>query len=122
VLRRTGSAAKTKKGKTVSIESFDAFTKMLATGDSRRRAFKTIGSAAAAGALGLFGASRAYADPRTCVTCICGVGRPCNPKSTTCTEVRGFSAEQACTEACERANQDLCGMGNAFHCPHGCPS
>jgi hypothetical protein len=56
------------------------------------------------------------------VTCICGTGRPCNPKSTTCTEVRAFPAEQACSEACAQRNQNLCGLGNTFHCPHGCPA
>jgi hypothetical protein len=55
------------------------------------------------------------------VTCICGTGQPCNPKSTTCAEVRAFPAETTCEQACAAANQHLCGLGQTFHCPHGCP-
>ena len=106
----------------MSGEAFDKVTKALVTGDSRRRAFKTIGSAAAAGALGLFGISHAFAAPQTCVTCICGTGKPCNPKSTTCTEVRAFPAETSCQEACQRKGQNLCSVGESFHCPQGCPA
>ncbi len=104
-------------------KDLDNLAKEMAEGRiSRGTALKRMGLALfGGGLLAAFGGT-ALAAPQTCVTCICGVGRPCNPKSTTCTEVRGFSAEESCTAACARQNQSLCGMGNAFHCPHGCPA
>jgi hypothetical protein len=101
-------------------DRFDNLAKGLAKGMPRRRALRLLAASIGAGVLALLPGT-AGAAPRTCVTCICGTGRPCNPKSTTCAEVRGFSAEQTCTQACERAGQRLCGLGNAFHCPQGCP-
>jgi hypothetical protein len=95
----------------------DQLSRRMGHATSRRQALKIFGAGLAGSALL---ASPASAAPRTCVTCICGVGRPCNPKSTTCTEVREFPAEQACSEACARQNQQLCGLGNTFHCPRGC--
>src|SRR5919201_255280 len=98
-------------------EQFDRLARSLAEGKkSRRQALKLVGAAVGGTALALL-TGKASAAPRTCVTCICGVGRPCNPKSTTCSEVREFPAEQTCEEACARQNQRLCGVGNAFHCP-----
>ena len=109
----------------MSAYEFDELTKGLANGSSRRGILKMLGkvlvAGTAVGALTAIGSGTAGAAPRTCVTCVCGVGRPCNPKSSFCTEVRGFSAEQTCAQACQRQNQRLCGAGNAFHCPHGCP-
>ena len=101
---------------------FDALAKNAGKAVTRREtlrgAFTILG-----GALFAFvGGRRAYADPQTCVTCVCGTGRPCNPKSTTCAEIRGFPAEQTCTEACERKGENLCNAGTAYHCPHGCPA
>jgi hypothetical protein len=102
-------------------DQFDRLSKGLAEGMSRGRALKMFGAGLAGTMLaGLMGTAKAA--PQTCVTCICGTGRPCNPKSTTCAEVRAFPAEQACSEACARQNQNLCGLGNTFHCPHGCPA
>jgi hypothetical protein len=104
----------------IEMESkLEQLSRRMGQATSRRQALKIMGAGLAGSALF---ARSASAAPRTCVTCICGTGRPCNPKSTTCTEVRGFSAEQSCTQACERAGQRLCGLGNSFHCPQGCPA
>jgi hypothetical protein len=97
----------------------DQLSRRMSQATSRRQALKIMGAGLAGSALF---ARSASAAPRTCVTCICGTGRPCNPKSTTCTEVRAFPAEQACAEACAQKNQNLCGLGNTFHCPQGCPA
>lgn len=102
-------------------ELFDNVSRGMARATTRRSALKLLGLGAAGTAFASL-AGKAAAAPRTCVTCICGTGRPCNPKSTTCTEVRGFSAEQSCTQACAQKNQNLCGLGNSFHCPQGCPA
>ena len=99
----------------------DGLSRRMAQATPRRHAFKILG-AGVAGTTFAGMAGSASAAPQTCVTCICGTGRPCNPKSTTCTEVRAFPAETACQEACERRGQRLCGLGNTFHCPRGCPA
>ena len=103
-------------------KNLDQLSRRMGTATSRRQALKIFGAGLAGTAGSALFARSAMAAPRTCVTCICGTGRPCNPKSTTCTEVRGFSAEQSCTAACESAGQRLCGLGNSFHCPQGCPA
>src|ERR671932_2766957 len=104
----------------MSADGFDALTKSTAKAVNRRKALLGLAAGMGGALLALVGGTTAsFAAPQTCVTCICGVGRPCNPKSTTCTEVRGFSAEQSCSQACARQNQNLCGLGNSFHCPHG---
>jgi hypothetical protein len=95
----------------------DSLSRSMAQAVSRRQALKIFGAGLAGSALL---AGSASAAPQTCVTCVCGNGNPCNPKSTTCTELRGFPAEQTCSQACARRNQHLCSAGNAFHCPHGC--
>jgi hypothetical protein len=100
---------------------FDSLVKSFGTAASRRGVVRG-GVAAAIGALGL-GLGRAAAAPRTCATCTCGVGRPCNPKTTdTCVEVgRGFpSAEDQCSNQCEQQGFKFCGAGSQFHCPRGC--
>jgi hypothetical protein len=96
---------------------FDRIAKTLATGASRRKALTGL----VGGTLGALALGSTRAAPRTCTTCICGTGRPCNPKSTSCTEDRGFPAEQSCKTECERKGQRLCSLGNSFHCPRGCP-
>jgi hypothetical protein len=100
-------------------DQFDELAKSLAQGISRRQALKVF-TAGLAGAVFAALTGKVQADPRTCVTCICGVGRPCNPKSSACTEVRDFPAGQACQQACASQHLRLCGQGNAYHCPHGC--
>ena len=70
--------------------------------------------------LTMVGARTAHADPRTCVVCQCGTGRPCNVKLTQCQETRGFSAEVTCQDFCAHTGQDLCGTGSPYHCPRGC--
>src|ERR671933_2849628 len=97
----------------MSVDGFDALTKSTATAVTRRKALLGLAAGLGGALLTAVTGTTALAAPQTCVTCICGVGRPCNPKSTTCTEVRGFSAEESCTAACARQNQSLCGMGNA---------
>jgi hypothetical protein len=103
-------------------DMLDQVSKGMAKATSRRQALKLFGAGLATTAVGSAFASSAIAAPQTCVTCICGVGQPCNPKSTTCTEVKAFPADQACAQACAAKNQSLCGMGTTFHCPQGCPS
>jgi hypothetical protein len=105
------------------MEEFDSLAKGLAQGGmSRRKSLKLAAASIAGAAAGLLLSGRASAAPRTCVTCICGTGQPCNPKSTTCTEVRAFPANDECSAACARKNQNLCGLGQTFHCPQGCPA
>ncbi len=103
-------------------EQFDRLARRLAEGKrSRRQALKLMGAAVGGTAMALF-TGRASAAPRTCLTCVCGVGRPCNPKTTVCTEQRAFpSPEAACGEACTQAGFKFCGGVTQFHCPHGCP-
>ena len=102
---------------------FDEITRSLTSGASRRGILKRVGALAGGALIGVAGVqAQTSAAPRTCTTCICGTGRPCNPKSTSCTVERGFAAQQACTTACERKGQRLCGLGNSFHCPKGCPA
>jgi hypothetical protein len=62
------------------------------------------------------------AAPQTCVTCQCGVGRPCNVKEETCTVLgQQFpSPEDACTDVCTRHGFKFCGAGTQYHCPRGC--
>ena len=37
-------------------------------------------------------------------------------------KVQTLDTDQACAQACARRNQNLCGLGNTFHCPKGCPA
>jgi hypothetical protein len=103
-------------------QQFDTLTRAFAAGASRRKVLRGL----ATGALGLagLGAARhgAEAAPQTCVTCTCGVGRPCNPRSTTCAVLRQFPAGTTCEQACAAQNQHFCGGAQQFHCPHGCPA
>ena len=96
-------------------KQFDTIVKSFGTAASRRRVMRGA-AATALGALGL-GVGRAAAAPRTCATCICGVGRPCNPKTETCVEVgRGFpSAEDQCSALCAQQGFKFCGAGSQFH-------
>jgi hypothetical protein len=103
-------------------DAFDALTRNVGKSMSRREALRGLFTTLGGALFVLLGAGRAHADPQTCVVCTCGTGRPCNPKSTTCTEVRGFPAEQTCTQACGRKGQYLCNAGTAYHCPQGCPA
>ena len=98
---------------------FDELSKSLAQGISRRQAVKLF-AAGLAGALFAALTGKAQADPQTCVTCVCGVGNPCNPKSTTCAELREFPVGTTCQQACAKQNQTFCGGATKFHCPHGC--
>ena len=98
--------------------TFDRLARTLATGASRRKALAGL----AGGALGVLSLGSTRAAPRTCATCTCGVGRPCNPKSTACVEVgRGFpTAEDQCSDQCAQQGFKFCGAGSQFHCPRGC--
>jgi hypothetical protein len=99
----------------------DSLAKGLVEGRvSRGRALKLFGAGLAATAFAGLTARTATAAPNTCVTCVCGTGNPCNPKSTTCREVKAFPAEETCEQACAKKGQKLCSAGNAFHCPRGC--
>jgi hypothetical protein len=103
---------------------FDSFVKSFGTAASRRRVVRGA-TAAALGALGL-GVGRAAAAPQTCATCICGVGKPCNPKGDDQCIVVGRTfpgtLTQQCTAACDQAGFKFCGFGTQFHCPRGCPA
>ncbi len=90
---------------------------------SRGAALKRVGAALLGGMLASIPVA-AFAAPRTCATCTCGVGRPCNPKQQFCVEVgRGFpTAQDQCSDRCARAGFKFCGAGNQFHCPRGCPA
>jgi hypothetical protein len=102
-------------------DKFDQLARGLAKTTSRRQALKVVGAMVGGTAAALLIPGRAAADPQTCVVCNCGTGKPCNVKSSFCTEVRGFPAEQTCSGACAKQGQKLCSAGQAFHCPHGCP-
>ena len=110
----------------MSDYSFDALTKASAKAVTRRQTLRGLAAVLGGALLTAVGARTAVAAPRECATCICGVGRPCNPKSTRCVEVgRGFpdEIESACTGACGQGGQRFCGtQGQVFHCPHGCPA
>jgi hypothetical protein len=101
-------------------ESFDNLSKELAQGMPRRRALKLVAAAIGGTSLGLLTAGRAHAAPQTCVTCLYGVGNPCNVKQSSCTVVRSFPASQSCPPP--PAHLRFCGTGQTFHCPHGCPA
>ena len=101
---------------------FDMLAKSTAKAVDRRQALRGLAAGLGGVALALVGVRGAYADPRTCVLCACGTGRPCNVKETLCTEVRAFPAETTCEQVCTRQNLHLCSAGEAFHCPHGCPA
>jgi hypothetical protein len=106
-------------------KDLDNLAKEMAEGRiSRGTALKRMGLALfGGGLLAAFGGS-ALAAPRTCATCTCGVGRPCNPKSTACAEVgKQFpTTASACTNACSQQGMFFCGGGTQFHCPQGCPA
>jgi len=106
-------------------QNFDSLAKGLAEGRvTRGRALKMLGAAIFGGALTTLIPGLAFAAPQTCLSCVCGVGRPCNPKGgPVCTTTRNFpSPEAACTAACrEQGNQAFCGGVSQFHCPRGCP-
>ena len=103
-------------------KDLDNLAKGLAEGRvSRGRALKLFAAGLAATALGGL-TGTASAAPRTCLTCVCGVGRPCNPKSQVCTTQRAFpSPAAACQAACREQGFKFCGGVSQFHCPHGCP-
>jgi len=102
-------------------DMLDQVSKGMAKATSRRQALKIFGAGLATTAIGSVFASGAAAAPRTCLTCVCGVGRPCNPKTTVCTEQRAFpSPAAACGAACTQAGFKFCGGVTQFHCPHGC--
>ncbi len=108
----------------MSGKDLDALAKGLAEERiSRGGALKRMGAVLLGGLLAASPAA-AFAAPRTCATCTCGVGRPCNPKTTMCVEVgRGFpSASDQCSARCEQQGFKFCGAGNQFHCPQGCPA
>jgi hypothetical protein len=106
-------------------KDLDSLAKELAEEKiSRGRALKRLGAALLGGTLLAAFPGVASAAPRTCATCTCGVGRPCNPKQQFCVEVgRGFpTAEDQCSALCEQQGFKFCGAGNQFHCPQGCPA
>src|SRR5215216_4707963 len=102
-------------------KDLDALAKGLAEERiSRGAALKRVGAALLGGMLASIPVA-AFASPRTCATCTCGVGRPCNPRTTCQVEVgRGFpSASNACAGVCAEQGLRFCGAGSQFHCPRG---
>jgi hypothetical protein len=72
-------------------KDLDALAKELAEERiSRGTALKRVGATLLGGLLASVPMTAAFAAPRICLTCACGVGRPCNTKSQVCTEQRGF--------------------------------
>jgi len=106
----------------MDASTFDRLVQSLADATSRRRVLKALTGTVAGGVALAAGTRAAGADPRTCATCTCGVGRPCNPKTQFCVEVgRGFpSAADQCSARCAQAGFKFCGAGTQFHCPQGC--
>jgi hypothetical protein len=99
----------------------DQVSKGMAKATSRRQALKLFGAGLATTAVGSAFASSAVAAPQTCLTCTCGVGQPCNPKTTVCTTQKSFpTPAAACGAACTQAGFKFCGGVQQFHCPHGC--
>ena len=94
-------------------DRFDSLTKIAGRSLSRRQTL--FGLAAALG--GALFSSSVWAAPRTCRTCMCGTGNPCNPKVSRCLET-GQSCSQFC--ASQNGNLRVCGQGNVYHCPQGC--
>ena len=99
---------------------FDLLAKSTAKAVNRRQVVRGLAAGLGGALLTMVGARTAHADPRTCVVCQCGTGRPCNVKLTQCQETRGFSAEVTCQDFCAHTGQDLCGTGSPYHCPRGC--
>jgi hypothetical protein len=104
-------------------KDLDALAKGLAEEQiSRGTALKRVGATLLGGLLASIPVA-AFAAPRTCLTCACGVGRPCNVKSQLCTEQRAFpSPEAACAATCTQAGFKFCGGVVQTHCPQGCPA
>ena len=101
----------------------DSLAKGLVEGRvSRGRALKLFGAGLAATAFAGLKARTASAAPNTCVVCVCGTGKPCNPKGTVCTPLghQFPTAASACTNECAKKGQKVCSTGSAFHCPKGC--
>jgi len=108
----------------MSDNNFDALTKLTAKALTRRQTLGALAATLGGVFLTAVGGGRAFAmPPRTCATCTCGVGRPCNPREQFCVEVgRGFpSASDQCSARCAQAGFKFCGAGTQFHCPQGCP-
>lgn len=103
-------------------DRFDALTRTAGKAVTRRQTLQGLFAVLGGALLTLVGGGRAYADPRRCISCTCGVGKPCNVKSTVpCTEIsRGFGGNAACEEECAKRGQNRCSTGTAFHCPQGC--
>ena len=108
----------------MSDNSFDTLSKMAAEKVTRRQTLRGLAAVLGGVLLTAVGARTALADPRTCATCTCGVGRPCNARQQCCVEVgRGFpSAEDQCSNRCAQSGFKFCGAGTQFHCPQGCPT
>ena len=116
-----GRLALKPRGQGMSSDTFfDRLAKSMSSAVNRRQALRGLGATLGGAVLTMVSARIARADPRTCVVCQCGTGRPCNVKLTQCQETRGFSAEVTCQDFCAHTGQDLCGVGSPFHCPHGC--
>jgi hypothetical protein len=97
----------------MSDNSFDALSKMAAKSVTRRQSLRGLAAVLGGALLTAVGARTAVAAPQLC--CICGVGRPCNPKR--CVTTTGFPGTGACQAVC--GNQGVC---QEAHCPQGCPA
>ena len=108
----------------MSGKDLDALAKGLAEERiSRGKALKRMGAALVGGLLASVPMTAAFAAPRICLTCACGVGRPCNVREQRCTTQRGFpSPEAACEAECRQAGFKFCGGVVQTHCPRGCPA
>jgi hypothetical protein len=98
----------------MSDNSFDALSKMAAKATTRRQTLRGLAAVLGGALVATLGGSRALAAaPQLC--CVCGVGRPCNPKN--CVSTHGFPGGTTCQDICGKK-----GVCDQFHCPSGCPS
>jgi hypothetical protein len=113
------------RNRTMSDNSFDALSKMAAKSVTRRQTLRGLAAVLGGALLTGVGAKSAFgAPPRTCTTCTCGVGKPCNARQQCCAEVgQQFPTnEDACSATCTQQGFKFCGAGTQFHCPQGCPT
>ena len=104
-------------------KDLDALAKGLAEERiSRGGALKRMGAVLLGGLLASIPVA-AFAAPQTCLTCACGVGKPCNTKEQVCTAAKQFpDPNAACQAACNQAGFKFCGGVVQTHCPKGCPA
>lgn len=98
----------------MSDHNFDELAKLSAQSVTRRQTLRGLAAMLGGALLASVSAGRAFAAaPQLC--CICGAGKPCNPKQ--CFTTAGFPGTGVCAAACGKR-----GVCSEFHCPQGCPA